>query len=108
MKKKKTRRALHKKNESAEKIVGIGASAGGLEAFTELLRNLPLDLNVAYILVQHLDPSHRSLLSELLARTTRLQVREITNNTKVEGKQIYVIPPNSDLTFEVELLAIVK
>ncbi|HTL17083.1 MAG TPA: chemotaxis protein CheB, partial [Patescibacteria group bacterium] len=66
----------------AEKIVGIGASAGGLEAFTDLLRHLPLDLNVAYILVQHLDPSHRSLLSELLARATQLPVREITNNTR--------------------------
>ncbi len=84
--------------KTAAKIVGIGASAGGLEAFTELLRNLPLDVNVAYILVQHLDPSHRSLLSELLARTTPLKVREITNNTIAEANQIYVIPPNSDLT----------
>src|SRR5581483_8078177 len=81
-----------------EKIVGIGASAGGLEAFTELLRNLPLNLDVAYILVQHLDPSHRSLLSELLSRTTQISVREITNNTPVERNQIYVIPPNSDLS----------
>ncbi|HVV73293.1 MAG TPA: chemotaxis protein CheB, partial [Verrucomicrobiae bacterium] len=81
-----------------EKIVGIGASAGGLEAFTELLRNLPLDLNVAYILVQHLDPSHPSLLSELLSRTTQLPVQEIAHNTKIQGKQIYVIPANSDLT----------
>lgn len=81
----------------AQKIVGIGASAGGLEAFTELLRSLPLNLDVSYILVQHLDPSHRSLLSELLARTTKLQVREIKDNTSVEANQIYVIPPNSDL-----------
>lgn len=84
--------------ETARKIVGIGASAGGLEAFTELLRSLPLNLNAAYILVQHLDPSHRSLLSELLGRTTKLRVHEITNNTQVETNQIYVIPPNSDLT----------
>ncbi|HEX3154076.1 MAG TPA: chemotaxis protein CheB, partial [Candidatus Angelobacter sp.] len=84
----------------ATKIVGIGASAGGLEAFTELLRNLPLDSGIAYILVQHLDPSHRSLLSELLARTTPLRVREIVDHTPVEGNQIYVIPPNSDLALE--------
>jgi two-component system CheB/CheR fusion protein len=81
----------------ANKIVGIGASAGGLEAFTELLRSLPLDADVAYVLVQHLDPSHRSLLSELLAKTTQLQVREIIDNTLAEANQIYVIPPNCDL-----------
>ncbi len=81
----------------ANKIVGIGASAGGLEAFTELLRSLPLDANVAYVLVQHLDPSHRSLLSELLAKTTALRVREIIDHTPVEANQIYVIPPNCDL-----------
>lgn len=81
----------------ATRIVGIGASAGGLEAFTELLRSLPLDIGVAYVLVQHLDPSHRSLLSELLAKTTALRVREIIDNTPVEANQIYVIPPNCDL-----------
>ena len=81
----------------AKKIVGIGASAGGLEAFTELLRSLPLDADVAYVLVQHLDPSHRSLLTELLAKTTALRVREITDKTPVEANQIYVIPPNCDL-----------
>ena len=81
----------------ANKIVGIGASAGGLEAFTELLRSLPLDANVAYVLVQHLDPSHRSLLSELLAKTTQLRVREIIDSTSAEANQIYVIPPNCDL-----------
>lgn len=82
----------------ASKIVGIGASAGGLEAFTELLRSLPLDAGVAYVLVQHLDPSHRSLLSELLSKTTALRVREIIDHTPVEANQIYVIPPNCDLT----------
>ena len=86
--------------KSANKIVGIGASAGGLEAFTELLRSLPLDADVAYVLVQHLDPSHRSLLSELLAKTTALRVREITDNTSVEANQIYVIPPNCDLALD--------
>ncbi len=84
----------------ANKIVGIGASAGGLEAFTELLRSLPLDADVAYVLVQHLDPSHRSLLSELLAKTTSMRVREITDNTPVEANQIYVIPPNCDLALQ--------
>jgi len=76
------------------RVVGIGASAGGLEAFTELLRHLPTDAGVAYVLVQHLDPTHRSLLSELLARVTTLPVTEIQPKSRVEPDKIYVIPPN--------------
>lgn len=79
------------------RIVGIGASAGGLEAFSILLPSLPPSARVAYVLVQHLDPSHRSLLSELLSRTTPLPVKEITPETKVQAGHIYVIPPNCDL-----------
>ncbi len=82
------------------KIVGIGASAGGLEAYSELLRNLPSAGPVAYVLVQHLDPTHRSLLSELLGRTATLPVHEIAQNTRVAANHIYVIPPNSSLTIE--------
>ncbi len=86
------------------RIVGIGASAGGLEAFTELLRHLPTHAGVAYVLVQHLDPTHRSLLSELLARVTTLPVREIVHNSPVEPNQIYVIPPNTNLSLEKGIL----
>ncbi|HEY2343872.1 MAG TPA: chemotaxis protein CheB, partial [Chthoniobacteraceae bacterium] len=86
------------------KIVGIGASAGGLEAFTELLGSLPAKAEAAYVLVQHLDPTHRSLLSELLGRATALPVREIVNKTRAEANQIYVIPPNCDLTIAAGIL----
>jgi two-component system CheB/CheR fusion protein len=82
------------------RIVGIGASAGGLEAFTELLRHLPTDAGVAYVLVQHLDPTHRSLLSELLGRVTTLPVTEIQPDSNVEPDKIYVIPPNCNLAVE--------
>src|SRR5579883_1450762 len=78
--------------EKSPRIVGIGASAGGLEAFTDLLRHLPTEAGVAYVLVQHLDPTHRSLLSELLARVTTMPVLEIEHNAKAEPNQIYVIP----------------
>jgi len=71
-----------------------------LEAFTELLRHLPTHAGVAYVLVQHLDPTHRSLLSELLARATTLPVREIVHNSPVAPNQIYVIPPNTNLSLE--------
>lgn len=82
----------------ARRIVGIGASAGGLEAFTELVKNLPVDSGLGYVLVQHLDPTHRSLLTELLGRSASLPVREIEDNDRVAANQIYVIPPNSELT----------
>ena len=78
-------------------IVGIGASAGGLEAFTELLQHLPLDTGMGFVLVQHLDPSHESALTHLLTRATSLPVREVTDNLRVEPDHVYVIPPNTNL-----------
>jgi len=78
-------------------IVGIGASAGGLEAFSELLRNLPEKTGMAFVLVQHLDPKHESGLPEILARTTRLPVQEVTNDCMVGPDHVYVIPANTNL-----------
>ena len=84
-------------NQTTFPIVGIGASAGGLEAFTDLLKHLPDDTGMGFVLVQHLDPQHESALSQLLARVTRLPVREVTNNLRVEPNHVYVIPPNTSL-----------
>ena len=78
-------------------VVGIGASAGGLEAFSELLRNLPEKTGMAYVLVQHLDPKHTSGLPEILARTTKLPVTEVTQNEKLQPDHVYVIPANTNL-----------
>ena len=78
-------------------IVGIGASAGGLEAFSRLLQSLPLGTGMAFVLVQHLDPAHESVLAALLARCASLPVCEITDNQRVEPDHIYVIPPNASL-----------
>jgi two-component system, chemotaxis family, CheB/CheR fusion protein len=78
-------------------IVGIGASAGGLEAFSALLKNLPLDTGMGFVLVQHLDPVHDSALTQLLGRATSLPVHEVTNNLRVEPNHVYVIPPNTNL-----------
>lgn len=75
-------------------VVAIGASAGGLEAFTEFFKNLPLDARMAFVLVQHLDPSHPSMLSEIIAKTTKLPVEEVKSGVKVRPGRIYVIPPN--------------
>ena len=78
-------------------IVGIGASAGGLEAFTQLLGALPLDTGLAFVLVQHLDPKHESMLTELLSHTTALPIHEATDGMQLEANHIYVIPPNTNL-----------
>jgi two-component system CheB/CheR fusion protein len=79
-------------------IVGIGASAGGLEAFTQLLKALPLDTGMAFVLVQHLDPDHESHLAQILSRTTSLPVREIGNDEPVRANHVYVIPRDRTLT----------
>ena len=66
--------------------MGIGASAGGLEAFTQLLKHLPLDTGMGFVLVQHLDPQHESALTQILTRATSMPVREVTNNLRVAGQ----------------------
>jgi len=78
-------------------IVGIAASAGGLEAFTELLGHLPVDTGMAFVLIQHLAPDHKSLLCEILARTTQMPVNEVQDGMAVEPNQVYVIPPNTKM-----------
>jgi two-component system CheB/CheR fusion protein len=79
-------------------VVGVGASAGGLEAFSELLTHLPPDIPMAIVLVQHLDPKHPSLLSELLTRTTPMPVVQVRPGTRVEPAHVYVIPPDTTMT----------
>ena len=81
-------------------VVGIGASAGGLEAFSKLLAALPLDTGMAFVLVQHLDPTHESLLTALLGRTTGLKVTEIIDGLRVEANHVFVIPPNANLSIK--------
>ena len=79
-------------------IVGIGASAGGLEAFKRLLKAIPETSGMAYVLVQHLDPSHESLLPEILQRVTKIPVHEITDDIHLAPENIYIIPSNKILT----------
>lgn len=75
-------------------IVGVGASAGGLEAFTQLLQNLPTDTGMAFVLVQHLDPKHESALTRLLSQATTMPVSEVKSGALVAPNCVYVIPPN--------------
>ncbi len=79
-------------------IVGIGASAGGLNAYSDLLRALPIDSGMVFILIQHLSPDSPSMLSEILARVTEMPVEQATDNSTVQPNHIYVIPPNKQMT----------
>ncbi len=79
------------------RVVGIGASAGGLEALSELLRSLPSDITMAFLLIQHLDPKRHSILPELLAKESKVQVIEATDGMKLEPNRVYVMPSNVDI-----------
>jgi two-component system, chemotaxis family, CheB/CheR fusion protein len=79
-------------------IVGIGASAGGLEAFTQLLRALPNNTGMAFVFVQHLDPTHETILTDLLSKVTGMPTSQVQDGTPVQPDHVYVIPPNHSLT----------
>jgi two-component system, chemotaxis family, CheB/CheR fusion protein len=89
-------------------IVGIGASAGGLDAFKRLLEQLPNDTGMAFVLVPHLHPQHQSMLSELLGRVTHLPVAQADDGDTVRPNRVYVIPPDRELTIEAEVLRVTQ
>lgn len=75
-------------------VVGIGASAGGLESYKRLLRSMPDDTGMAFVLVQHLDPSHESMMVQLLSKYTSMPVLQIDNAMPIQPNHVYMIPPN--------------
>ncbi len=79
-------------------IIGIGASAGGLEAFEAFFHACPMDSGMAFVLVPHLDPGHQSLLTEILQRSTAMPVVEAMDQVAVEPNRVYVIPPNREMS----------
>jgi two-component system CheB/CheR fusion protein len=83
--------------DSTFPVVGIGASAGGFEAFNQLLQRLPARTGMAFVLVQHLDPTHASSLVDLLAKAAQMPIRQVTDGTLVEVDRVYVIPPNTNM-----------
>lgn len=89
-------------------IVGVGASAGGIEACGQLLDNIPPDRGLSFVIVQHLDPDHESVLTEILARHSKLKVTTITaTEEKVEPNRVYVLPPNRNVVIEDDKLMLV-
>ena len=79
-------------------VVGLGASAGGLDAFKQFFVAMPADSGMAFVLVQHLDPTHISLTDELLAKHTQMRVVQVSDGMPIEPNRVYVIPPNTYLT----------
>lgn len=94
--------------ESKLTIIGIGSSAGGLEAIRELVATLPTDLNVAYVVVQHMSPHHKSLMTQLIARQTKLKVKDISDGMALEPNVVYVTPPKADLLYDDGRLRLVE
>ncbi|MFO7748954.1 MAG: chemotaxis protein CheB [Desulfobacteraceae bacterium] len=78
-------------------IVGMGASAGGLEAFESFFTAMPGDSGMAFVVITHLDPTHVSVLPELIQKKTEMKVHLITDGLKIQPNRIYVIPPNKDM-----------
>jgi two-component system, chemotaxis family, CheB/CheR fusion protein len=87
-------------------IVGVGASAGGIEAFTALLKEMPPDSGLAFVFVQHLAPTHASMLAEILQRATSMRVLEVHDEPVVERNCVYVIPPARVMTIKSGRLAL--
>ena len=81
-------------------VVGFGASAGGLDAFKRLFSAMPADTGVAFVLIQHLDPTRESLTADLVGTYTRMPVLQVEDGTCVEANRVYVIPPNKYLSIE--------
>lgn len=79
-------------------VAGIGASAGGLEALLQFLEQVPVDSGLAYVIVQHLDPTQKGMMPELLQRATAMKVAQVKDRTRVRPNCVYVIPPNHDMS----------
>ncbi len=88
----------HPAEEELFPLVAVGASAGGLEAFEQLFKNLPPTTHAAFVVVSHLDPTHASIMTELISRFTPMAVQEAADGVAVEPDHVYVIPPNKDLS----------
>jgi two-component system CheB/CheR fusion protein len=89
------KREQHVISKGSFPIVAIGASAGGLEAYKEFFLALPWDTGMAFVLIQHLDPSHESMLAEIIAKTTKMPVEEVKSGVTIRPNCVYVIPPNA-------------
>ena len=79
-------------------IVGIGSSAGGLEALQAVLPSLPVNGSIAYVIAQHMDPKHRSMMVDLLKSDTRMEVVEAKQHQRLQAAKVYITPPGRNVT----------
>jgi two-component system CheB/CheR fusion protein len=86
-------RTTYWKEPMTTPVAGIGASAGGLEAFKLLLTHLPPATGLAFVFIQHLDPKHHSNLAEILAKGSPIPVQQASNGMEIEPNRLYVVPP---------------
>jgi two-component system CheB/CheR fusion protein len=93
-----TRDVVPRRGDGNFPIVGIGASAGGLEALEQFLEHMPQGSGMAFVIVQHLDPTHKGVMPELLQRATTMEVVQVKDRTAVRPDHVYVIPPNKDMS----------
>jgi two-component system CheB/CheR fusion protein len=90
--------SIEKEEKKPFSIVGMGGSAGSLEAFDDFFRKMPGDTGLAFVLVSHLDPTHKGIMPELLQRVTTMKVQQVKDGMKVQPNHVYVIPPNKDMS----------
>jgi two-component system, chemotaxis family, CheB/CheR fusion protein len=89
---------------AAVRVVGIGASAGGLDAFIDLVSAIPIETGLAFVLVQHLDPRHDSMLVKILAGASAIPVQEVVDGLRIQRDHVYVIPPDTEMTVQGDVL----
>lgn len=95
---KPAKKTVHVRSSGIPRVIGIGASAGGLEALEAFLSHVPADSGLAFVIIQHLDPMHKGVMPELLQRITPMLVTQAGNRMQVKADHVYVIPPNKDLS----------
>jgi two-component system, chemotaxis family, CheB/CheR fusion protein len=106
--KKKITSAVKKGKTKPFPIVAIGASAGGVEAVSELIKNLPHNTGMAFVYIQHLDPTHKSFLTEIIGRITKMKVQDAKNFMRVEPNNVYIIPHDKNLFLKDGVLTLDK
>jgi two-component system CheB/CheR fusion protein len=105
--KQQTASQSHDDRTAVVRVVGIGASAGGLDAFIDLLSAIPAQTGLAFVLIQHLDPRHDSMLVDILGGATSIPVQEVADGMRIERDHVYVITPDTELTVEGEVFRVV-
>src|SRR5262245_28663278 len=88
------------KHEDGFLIAGIGASAGGIQAFQDFFQQVPPKSGIAYVVILHLSPDHDSRLAQVLQATTKMPVTQVNEKVKVVPDHVYVVPPNQHLTMD--------